>query len=134
VLQSAAASISFVVTPASDAAEVAAPRTEWALKMVVSIPALASTALIHLATVDDETALCGLIMAIRSCVSPALRLGAVCFSYSCRVATGQSFEFSANFGKKNSRSGFDCRDCFASFPAWKVTPSGLKCLKRVSVL
>ena len=38
-------------TPASAAAEIAAPLTEWALKMVVSTPALDKAVLIHLAMV-----------------------------------------------------------------------------------
>ena len=50
--------------PALAAADVAAPRTECALKMLTSMPELASIALSHLATVDDETALYGLIIAI----------------------------------------------------------------------
>ena len=49
--QSAASRISGMDTPASAAAEVAAPLIEWALKMVVSIPALDRAVLIHLAMV-----------------------------------------------------------------------------------
>ena len=59
-----------VVTSASDAEEQAAFRMEYALKMLVSIPALLSTVFNHRATVDDDTGLCGLIMAISNCVLP----------------------------------------------------------------
>ena len=48
VAQSAVSRIVAVVTPASDADEVAAQRTECALKMLLSIPALLSTVNIDL--------------------------------------------------------------------------------------
>ena len=45
------------VTPASDATDVAAPLTEWALNTLVSMPALERTVLSHLAIVEDGTGL-----------------------------------------------------------------------------
>ena len=93
------------MTPTSDAEErQAALRTECALKM---LPALLNTVFNHRATVDDETGLCGLIMAISNCVLPfGKRLSVVLFSYSCSVKTGQSFLFCSNLGKKKFRTGF----------------------------
>ena len=101
--------------PALAAADVAAPRTECALKMLTSMPELASIALSHLATVDDETTLYGLIIAINSCDSEGdLRL-AVRRSYSSSARTGHNFGFCVNLGKKNSLIGFFSLDCLASF-------------------
>ena len=56
----------------------------------------------------------------------------ILFSYSCSAKTGQSLLFWLNLGKKNSRTALVWRDCFASFGDWKVTPSGLYCLRRMS--
>ena len=89
------------VTLTSAAEEQAALRTQWALKMLVSIPALLSTVFNHRATVDDETGLCGLIIAIRKCVLPfGERLSVVVLLYSCSVQTGQSFLFCSNLRKR----------------------------------
>ena len=63
MLQSAALRMSHVVTPALEAAVVAAPRTECALKMAVSIPAFSSVFLSHRAIVVElEATLWGLIV------------------------------------------------------------------------
>ena len=48
--------------PEVAAAEVLALRTEWALKISVSTPALFSKDLSHLAIVDEDTGLWGLFM------------------------------------------------------------------------
>ena len=66
LLQSAALRMSVVVTPAFATVNTDALRTEWALNIVVSIPALSMMVFNHLAIVDDATALCGLIVAISS--------------------------------------------------------------------
>ena len=58
-LQSAAFRISEVVTPAFAAADAAAPLTEWALKIAVSMPALFSRDFSHLAKVEELIGLCG---------------------------------------------------------------------------
>ena len=54
-LQTAALRISFVFSPAFAAVDVEAPQTEWALKMLVSMPAFHRTALTHLAMVEEAT-------------------------------------------------------------------------------
>lgn len=48
-------------TPASAAADVEAALIEWALKMVVSMPAFARTVLIHRAIVALVAGPCGLV-------------------------------------------------------------------------
>ena len=53
--------ISSVVTPCIAAAEVLALLTEWALNMLVSIPADSIISFNHLAMVGDETGWCGLM-------------------------------------------------------------------------
>ena len=55
------------------------------------------------------TALCGQLVAMKSLFSPSLR-GAVLLSYSLRVSTGESLEFSGNEGKKDLAISFPCRD------------------------
>ena len=62
MLQSAALRMLHVVTPALEAAVVAAPRTECALKMAVSIPAFSSVLLSHWAIAEVEATLWGLIV------------------------------------------------------------------------
>jgi hypothetical protein len=47
------------VTPTLAAADVAAPLTEWALNMPLSIPAFSSNDFSHLAKVEELTGLCG---------------------------------------------------------------------------
>ena len=85
--------------------------------MLVSIPALLSTVFNHRATVDDETGLCGLIMAISNCVLPfGERLSVILFSYSCSVKTGQSFLFCSNLGKKKSRTGLSDEIALPALP------------------
>jgi len=74
--------MSFVVMPVFAAAEVAAPRTECALNMLVSMPALDNSVFSHLATVEEVTGLNGLIVPMRSCVLSFVRLDAVRASYS----------------------------------------------------
>ena len=67
-LQSAAFRISEVMTPAFTAADAAAPLTEWALKIAVSMPALFSKDLNHLANVEELIGLCGFTTARNSFV------------------------------------------------------------------
>ena len=73
-LQSAAFRMSEVVTPVLAAADVAAPLTEWALNMPVSMLALSSRDFSHLANVEEQIGLCGFTTArntlVRS-VTPA---------------------------------------------------------------
>lgn len=126
--------MSFVVTPASAAAETEALLTEWALKISVSMPDLVNVVFNHLAMVDEVTGWYGCIVAMRSwvCFSSLDRLGAVLPSYALSVATGHNDSLSGNFGKKNSASFLFCLDCLASLVAKKVTPSGLYCLNLIS--
>ena len=56
-----------VVTPDNAAADVDAPLVEWAEKHDMSIPLICSISLSHLAIDDKVTALCGAVMARRSC-------------------------------------------------------------------
>ena len=56
--QSTAFGMSAVVTPTLKAAKVAAPLIEWALKMLVSMPAFSSMDFSHLAMVEELTGLC----------------------------------------------------------------------------
>ena len=65
--------MSLVVIPRFAAAEDDAPRTEWAVKTVVSMPAASSTDLSHLAIVLNVTASCGLMRARNYLVSPTLQ-------------------------------------------------------------
>ena len=67
MLQSAALRISSVVTPCIAAAEVLALLTEWALNMLVSIPADSIISFNHLAMVGDETGWCGLMKEMNNC-------------------------------------------------------------------
>ena len=69
MLQSAAFRISAIVTPALAAVDTEALRTEWALKMLVSIPYFAMMVFNQLAIVEEATALCGLIVAISNFVT-----------------------------------------------------------------
>ena len=71
VLRFAAFRISLVVIPMFATLEQDAPRTEWALKIDVSMPAACSSAFNHCATVQEVTDLCGLMRAKNS---PFLRL------------------------------------------------------------
>ena len=59
--------MSSVVTPAA-AAEALALRTEWALKISVSIPAFPSSDFSHLAMVDEHTGLCCLLVPMKRVV------------------------------------------------------------------
>ena len=61
-LQLAALRISDVEIPADAAAEDEAPLTECVLKINMSIPEASSNDFSHLATVLEDTALCGLII------------------------------------------------------------------------
>ena len=61
MLQSAASRISLVEIPWLAAVEVEAARTEWALKIVVSIPASHIISFNHLAMVDEVMGWYGLI-------------------------------------------------------------------------
>ena len=85
-----------MVTPALAAAEVAAPLTEWALNMLVSMPAFSIMDFSHLAKVEELTGLCGLTTAKDSLVLPSvscdLKLSVFC-SYTLSVAIGQRVEF-----------------------------------------
>ena len=55
--------MSAVVIPVFAAVDTEAPRTEWALKIGVSMPAFSVMVFSHLAMVDDATAFCGLMVA-----------------------------------------------------------------------
>ena len=64
---------------------------DCALKMLMSIPALLSTVFNYCTTADDETGLCGLILAISNCLLPFGEcFSDVLFTYSCSAKTGQS--------------------------------------------
>ena len=52
-----------MVTPALVAVDTEALSTEWALKIVVSMPTFPITVFNHLALVENVTTLCGLIVA-----------------------------------------------------------------------
>ena len=110
--------MSLVVIPRFAAAEDDAPRTEWAVKTEVSMPAASSRDLSHLARVLDVTALCGLIRARNNLVSPPLQV---------TVITGHSPGSCGKEGKKNSVIGFPCLDCLARLFGVKATPAGLYC-------
>ena len=117
--------MSHVVTPALEAAVVAAPRTECALKMAVSVPAFPSVLLSHRAIVELEATPWGLIVVRNRGFDPSTLLYSRVLSlYARSVVTGHSGWFAAKAGKKNSASGLDCRNCFANLVGWKVTPSG----------
>ena len=114
-----------MVTPAFEAAVTAAPRTECALKMEVSIPAFPSMLFSHRAMVELEATLCGRIVVRSRGFDPSSLLNSwVLSSYALSVATGHSKRFAVREGKKNSAIGFDCRDCLANLVGWKDTPSG----------
>ena len=77
--QSAASRISGMEIPVSAAADVYAPLIEWALNIVVSMPALDSTVFIHLATMAlvagpygfvDVRNTTGLFFTVSSCLNP----------------------------------------------------------------
>ena len=70
-----------------------APLTEWALNMVISIPAAAMVSFSHLAIVEDDTGLCGLINEMNSWEESPLN-GLVLPKYSSREETGHSLGFS----------------------------------------
>ena len=84
--QSAELRISPLVIPTFEAVEDEAPHTKWEEKICVSIPASSRSHFNHLAMVLDVTALCGLMVAVKSFVT-SLRIGAVCASYACSVST-----------------------------------------------
>ena len=126
--------MSAVVTPALAAVDTEALRTEWALKIVVSTPAFPIKVFIHLAMVDDATALCGLMVAMSSLLSLlAFLIFSVAASYARRVCTGHSFRLCGKLGKISaiSLSGLDC---LANFVGLNTTPSGMYLLKRRSRL
>ena len=81
------------------AADEDTPLTEWAPKIDVSMPEASSKDLSHIATVLEDTALCGLIIATSKLVSLPQR-GCVLASYSFRVRTGQSLLPPGREGKK----------------------------------
>ena len=117
--------MSQVVTPAIEAAVTAAPRTECALNMAVSMPAFPSRLLSHRAIVELAAGECGLIVVRRRDFDPvSCRTDWVLSSYALRVTTGQSSLLGVKAGKKHSAIGLDWRDCFANFVGWKATPSG----------
>ena len=85
--------------PALAAAEVQAPQIECALNMLVSIPALARKAFSHLAIVEEETGLYGLIMKSWEWSLPSLRF-LVFSSYALSAITGHSLGLATKDGKK----------------------------------
>lgn len=114
-----------MVTPLA-AADTAAPRTEWALKISVFIPDFVSTDLIHLAMVDEATGLYGLMIAVKSCdllLSFQLLL-VLSLAFLVSTKSGHWAKY-GNEGKKNSVNAFDCFDCLVNFVGANVTPSGL---------
>ena len=97
--QFAASKISGIDMPACAAAEVEAPRTECALNMEGSIPALVRAVLIHLAIVALVAGLTGLVVVRNS--EPLGRVSLLVRSqYLLSVSTGQILGFSENIGKK----------------------------------
>ncbi len=120
--QSAALSISLVVTPATAAAEVAAPRTECALKIEVSTPDLSTVIRSHRAIVEDNIGLCGFIVPRKSlcfrCSAPSLKVfcNPLIGPYS-NVVTGQIHLFCGKAGKKKLDICSFCLDCFDSSAA-----------------
>ena len=91
LLQSAALKMSSVVTPCIDAADVLAPLTEWALNVLVSIPAEVVTSFNHVAIVDDVTGWWGFIKEMNNCVlSPLSAL--VLSTYMSRDYAGHILE------------------------------------------
>ena len=116
--------MSHVVTPALEAAVMAAPRTECALNMEVSIPAFSSILLSHWAMVELEATLCGLMVMRKRGFDPSSFLNSsVLPSYAHSVITGHNNGFAVKAGKKNSATGLDCPDCFANLVGWKEAPS-----------
>ena len=116
--------MSHVVTPALEAAVTAAPRTECALYMEVSIPAFSSIFLSHRAMVELEATLCGLMVVRKRGFDPSSLLNSsVLPSYARSVVTGHNSGFAVKAGK-NSATGLDCLDCFANLVGWNETPSG----------
>ena len=91
--------ISDVEIPTDAATEDEAPLTECALKIDTSTPEASSNDFSHLATVLEDTALCGLIIATSNLVSPPRR-DFVLFSYSFKVDTGHRLSSPRREGKK----------------------------------
>jgi len=104
--------MSDVEIPADAAAEDEAPLTECALKINVSMPEASSKDLSHLATVLEDTALCGLITATSSLVSLPRR-DFVLTSYFFKVDTGHSLSSPGREGKKKLVICDMDRDCLA---------------------
>ena len=123
--------MSLVVIPALNAAEADAPLVECAPNMEELIPAFSRISRNHLAMELEVTALCGLINEMNSLLSP-LRKGAVLFTYSRRVLTGQSAVLVGKEGKKKGSIRFPCRDCFARESGKKDTPFERGCILWVS--
>ena len=96
--------MSEVEIPAAAAAEEEAPLTEWALNIEVSMPEASSKDFSHLATVLEDTALCGLIIATSRLVSFPRR-GCVLLSYSFSVTTGHNLCPPGREGKKIGNLG-----------------------------
>ena len=71
--------MSEVMIPAFAAVDVEAHLTEWALNVLVSMPAFERRVFNHLAMVDEVTALLGLIVAMKSLETSFLNLS----SWSC---------------------------------------------------
>jgi len=88
------------------------------------MPEASSKDLSHLATVLEDTALCGLIIATSKLVSLPRR-GCVLASYSFRVRTGQSLLPPGREGKKKVLIFDVDLDCLARTFGKKQTPSGL---------
>ena len=104
--------MSEVEIPTEAAAEEEAPLTEWALNIEVSMPEASNKDFIHLATVLEDTALCGLIIATSRLVSLP-RSGCVLLSYSFKVTTGHSLLPPGREGKKKLEICDMDLDCLA---------------------
>ena len=110
-------------------------RTEWTLKIVVSIPAFPIVVFDHVVMVDQATALCDLMVAISSLVClESFLIPSVAASYARSVFTGHSLVLCGKLVKKRSAISFSGLDCLANFVGLNTTPSGMYLLNRRSRL
>ena len=116
--------------PILEAMEADASLTEWVSNTSVSTPTASNQAFCHLAMKLKVTAMCGLIIAIKSLFSPSLR-DSVFLSYSYQARTGQSFWLPGKDGK-NSAIALSYHDCFTRFTEMEATPSSLRCFLVLS--
>ena len=131
--QSAASRIVAVVTPASEAAEVAALLTECALKMLVSMLALLRIVFNQRASVDEETGLCGLIIATATACWCSQNVCLWFFSHIPEVPTlDRASCFAQTLERKTLSLALSGEIASPVLKDRRSRPSGLNCLKRMS--